>query len=61
MCSMKRLTEKYKEIGAGPIESANITFTPVNKPLPQIVKHFTTIDSLSFDVDFNSPVQQGQT
>ena len=61
-CSMKRLTERCKEIGAGPIESANVIVTPVNEPLPQIVKHFATIDSLSFEVkDFSTLVQQGQT
>ena len=59
--SMKRLTERCKEIGTGPIESANIEVTPVNDPLPQIVKHFATIDSLSFEViDFNNSVQRGQ-
>ena len=58
---MKRLTERCKEIGTGPIESANIKVTPVNNPLPQIVKHYTTIDSLSFEViDFNNSVQGGQ-
>ena len=61
-CSMKRLTERCKEIGAEPIESANVTVTPVNQPLPQIVKYFATIDSLSFEVkDFSALVQQGQT
>ena len=60
--SMKRLTERCKEIGTGPIESANIEVTPVNDPVPQVVKHYTTIDSLSFEViDFNNSVQRGQT
>ena len=60
--SMKRLTERCKEIGTGPIESANIKVTPPNDPLPQIIKHFATIDSLSFEViDFNNTVQRGQT
>ena len=59
--SMKRLTERCREIGTGPIESANIKVTPVNDPLPQFVKHFATIDSLSFEVvDFNNSVQRGQ-
>ena len=62
MCSMKRLTERCKEIGAGPIESANITVAPVNEPLPQVIKHFATIDSLSFEVkNFHKSFQQGQT
>ena len=57
-----RLTERCKEIGTSPIESANIKVTPVNDPLPQFVKHFVTIDSLSFEVKhFNNSAQQGQT
>ena len=61
-CSMKKLKERCKEIGARPIESANVTVTPVNEPLLQVVKHFATIDSLSFELkDFNNSLQQGQT
>ena len=55
-CSMKKMTERYKEVNTKPVESANLT---VNEPLPQIL----TIDSLSFEVkDFNSSnfVQQGE-
>ena len=60
--SLVRLTEKCVRLGTGPIESANIKVTPVNDPLPQVVKHFATIDSLSFEViDFNNSVQRGQT
>ena len=56
---LERLKEK---LGGKPIESANIKVTPVNDPLPQIVKHYTTIDSLSFEVKkFNNSVQRGQT
>ena len=58
---MKKVTERCEEIGTGPVESANINVTPVNEPLPQIVKHSTTIDSLLFEVkNFNKSVQQGQ-
>ena len=60
-CSLKRLTENCKKLGTGPIESANITVTPVNEPLPQIVEHYATIDSLSFVAKkFNSFAQRGQ-
>ena len=60
--SLMRLTEKCVRLGTGPIESANIKLTPVNDPLPQIVKHFATIDSLSFEAKyFNNSVQRGQT
>ena len=56
-----RLTEKCVRLGTGPIESANIKVT-VNDPLLQIVKHFATIDSLSFEAKyFNNSVQRGQT
>ena len=59
--TVKTLTERCKEIGTKPIESANVEVTPVNDPLPQIVKHVTTIDSLSFEVNnFSSSIQQGQ-
>ena len=58
---MKRLANRHKEIGTGPIESANVEVTPVNEPLPQIIKHFATIDSLSFEVkDFSNSVQRGE-
>ena len=59
--SLLRLTEKCDKLGCEPIESANIKVTPVNDPLPQVVKHYTTIDSLFFRVKhFNNPVQRGQ-
>ena len=59
--SMKRLIERCREIGTGPIESANIKVAPVNNPLPQFVNHFATIDSLSFEViDFKTSAQRGQ-
>ena len=62
ICLLEKSTEDLGKIGTGPIESANIKVTPVNDPLPQIVKHFVTIDSLSFEVvDFNDSVQRGQT
>ena len=55
------MTNWYIEIGTGPIESANVKVTLVNEPLPQIVKHFATIDSLSFEVkDFSNSVQRGE-
>jgi len=58
--SMQKLKEKCEKLGRGPVESANIKVTP--EPLPQVVKHFTTIDSLSFEVkNFNSRVKQGET
>ena len=58
---MKRLASRYKEIGTAPIESANIKVTSVNDLTPQIVKHFATIDSLSFEVkDFSNSVQRGE-
>ena len=58
---VKAVKERCKQIGTKPIESANVEVTPVNETLPQIVKHYTTIDSLSFEVkSFNSSVHQGQ-
>jgi len=58
---MKKLTERCKELRTEPIESANIKVSPVNGPFPQVVKHFTTIDSLSFEMKkIDSTVQQGQ-
>ena len=61
ICLFEKLKEDLDKIGAGPIESANINVAPVNDPLPQFVKHFATIDSLSFEVKyFNSFVQRGQ-
>ena len=60
--SLEKLKENFEKLGCEPIESANIKVTPVNDPLPQIVKHYTTIDSLSFEVKkFNNSVQRGQT
>ena len=60
--SMKKVTEQCEEIGTGPVESANINVTPINEPLPQIVKHSTTNDSLLFEVkNLNKSVQHGQT
>ena len=59
--SLVRLTEKFNKLGQEPMESANIQVTPGNESLPQVVKHFATIDSLSFKVKhFNNSVQQGQ-
>ena len=61
LSSFESLTEEHNKIGCEPIESANTKVTHGNEPLPQVVKHFTTIDSLSFEVkDFNSSVQPGQ-
>ena len=61
ICLFEKLKEDLDKIGAGPIESANIKVAPVNDPLPQFVKHFVTIDSLSFEVKyFNNSVQRGQ-
>ena len=58
---LKKLKEDLDKIGTGPMESANIKITPTNDPLPQIVKHYATIDSLSFEVKyFNNSVQRGQ-
>ena len=48
--SLEMLTEKCEKLGREPIESANVKVTPCNEPLPQVVKHFTTIDSISFEV-----------
>ena len=60
--SMVKLIEKCDELGFKPNESANVKVTFSNEPLPQIVKHFATIESLSFELnDFSSAVQQGQT
>ena len=62
ICLFEKLKEDLDKIGTGPIESANVKVTPVGDPLPQFVKHFATIDSLSFEVvDFNNSVQRGQT
>ena len=62
ICLLEKLKQDLDKIGAGPIESANIKIAPVNNPLPQFVKHFATIDSLSFEVKhFNNSVQRGQT
>ena len=62
ICLLENLKEDLDKIGAEPIESANIKVAPVNDPLPQFVKHFATIDSLSFEVKyFNNSVQRGQT
>ena len=63
MYFMKNLSEKCKEVGTGPIETANVKITSVYESLPQIVKHFATIDSLSFeakDLSSSEFVQQGQ-
>ena len=49
MYFMKNLSEKCKEVGTEPIETANVKVTSVYESLPQIVKHFATIDSLSFE------------
>ena len=58
--SLVRLSENYEKVGTKPIESANIKVTPVNEPVPQIVKHHAIIDSLAFEVkDFNNSVQRG--
>ena len=60
--SLEMLTEKCEMLGGEPIESANIKVTPDDEPLPQVVKHFATIDSLAFEAkNFNSSVQRGQT
>ena len=59
--SLMRLTEKLEKLDQEPLESANTKITPVKEPLPQIVKHFSNIDSLSFKVkDFNNSVQRGK-
>ena len=60
--SLVRFTKMYEKLGKRPIESVNTEVTPTNEPLPQIVKHFATIDSLSFKVkDFSNSVQCGKT
>ena len=59
--SLVKLIEKCDDLGFGPKESANIKVTFGNEPLPQIVKHFANLESLSFELnDFNSAVQRGQ-
>ena len=59
-CSSVRLMKRFKQLGYEPIESANIQVIAGNKPLPQVVTHFATIDSLSFEVkDFDGYAQQG--
>ena len=61
-CSSVRLIQRFEKLGYEPIESANIKVIADNKPLPQVLKHFATIDSLSFEVeDFSSYIQQGLT
>ena len=61
-CLLEKLKENLDKIGWEPIESANIKATPINDPVPQFVKHYATIDSLSFEVRcFKSSVQRGQT
>ena len=58
--SLIELTEKCDRLGQKSKESANIKITPNNKPLPQFVDHFATIDSLSFELKgLNSPILQG--
>ena len=57
--SMVRLMEKHQKLGCEPVESVSIKISPVNKPLPQFVKHFANIDSFSFEVKHS--IQQGQT
>ena len=60
--SSVRLMQRFGKLGYKPIESANIKVIADNKPLPQVLKHFATIDSLSFEVeDFSRYIQQGLT
>ena len=57
--TMKRATERCKEVNTKPVESTNLKVTPTIEPLPQIL----TVDSLSFevkDVDSSKFVQQGE-
>ena len=60
--SCNALREKYENLGSEPREAPNITIIPGNDPVPQVVKHFATTDSPSFEVKlFKNPVQRYQT
>ena len=61
---MKKLNDNFEKLNIRPIESANvkIAYTDLNASLQQFAKDFTTIDSLSFEVE--NPVEvvkQGET
>ena len=58
---MQNLAEECDTIDFKPIECANTKVIRGSEPLPQVVKHFVTVDSLSFEVkDFSSSIQPGQ-
>ena len=59
--SLEKLAVECDKMGYEPIESANIKIIPAGESLPQVVKHFSTIDSLSFEAkDFSGLIQRGQ-
>ena len=60
--SFKRLAKTYEKLSTKPVESTSVTVTPINEPLPQILKHLITTDSPSFEVKkLNNSVKQGET
>ena len=60
--SLEKVAVECDKMRYEPIESPNIKIVPASEPLPQVVKHFATIDSLSYEVkNFSGVVQQGQT
>ena len=59
--SLKRFPEKCRKLGSKPIESANIKIFPSNEPLVQVVGHYATIDSLSFETNvISSSIQRSR-
>ena len=61
---MKKLNDNFEKLNVHPVESANvkIAYTNLKAPLQQFAKDFTTIDSLSFEVE--NPIEvvkQGET
>ena len=59
---MKKLNDNFKRLHICPVESANVRVTYTEDPLQPFAKHFTTIDSLHFEVEnLLESVQQGET
>ena len=59
---MKKLNDNFERLHIRPVESANVKVTYIKDPLQQFAKHFTTIDSLSFEVENPvESVQEGQS
>lgn len=52
---MKKLVDTFKKLNIQPVESASVNVAYTNQPLQQFAKNFTTIDSLSFEIE--NPVE----